>query len=251
MAVKTNPKAAKSDRDRLRAFHARQENFERQRSRRTRDNRRWGLIAAAVVVVAIGAQVGFSLTNGSTPNPSASAHSNSLADKSLAQGKTWNSTLSINGIALSVSLDGAAAPQAVSSTIQLANEGFYNGLSCHRLTTSGIYVLQCGDPKGDGTGGPGYSYGPIENAPTDDVYPVGTIAMARQGGNGDSQGSQFFIVYAESTIPSDSAGGYTVIGKVKSGLDKLIPSVIVKGVAAGTETPVVPTAIDFFTIAQK
>ena len=70
-----------------------------------------------------------------------------------------------------------------SSTISLVQSGFYDGVTCHRLTNGGFYVLQCGDPTGDGTGGPGYSYGPIENAPADDVYPAGTIAMARAGGN--------------------------------------------------------------------
>ncbi len=74
-------------------------------------------------------------------------------------------------------------------------------------------------PGGTGGGGPGYSWGPIENAPTDDVYPAGTIAMARVGNDGASMGSQFFLVYEDSTIPSDSAGGYTVFGHITSGLD--------------------------------
>ena len=82
-------------------------------------------------------------------------------------------------------------------------------------------MLQCGDPTGTGTGGPGYSYGPVENAPKDDVYPAGTVAMARQGGNGNSMGSQFFLVYKDSTIPSDAAGGYTVFGKITGGLTRL------------------------------
>jgi peptidyl-prolyl cis-trans isomerase B (cyclophilin B) len=141
--------------------------------------------------------------------------------------------LDINGIPLGVSLDGHLAPQAVSSTIDLSVAGFYNQLSCHRLTTSGIFVLQCGDPSGDGTGGPGYTYGPVENAPADDLYAAGTIAMARKGGDVASMGSQFFIVYKDSVIPSDAAGGYTVIGHVTSGLDRLIAEVTDKGVAGG------------------
>jgi peptidyl-prolyl cis-trans isomerase B (cyclophilin B) len=104
---------------------------------------------------------------------------------------------------------------------------------CHRLTTAGIFVLQCGDPtatpgdENNGTGGPGYSYGPVENAPKNDVYPAGTIAMARQGNKGSSMGSQFFLVYKDSPIPHDSAGGYTVMGKIIGGLD------VVEKVAAG------------------
>ena len=87
-------------------------------------------------------------------------------------------------------------------------------------------MLQCGDPSGNGTGGPGYNWGPIENAPEADLYQEGVLAMARRGGDGESMGSQFFIVYQDSTIPSDQAGGYTVFGKVTSGLD------VVKDIAA-------------------
>ena len=82
-------------------------------------------------------------------------------------------------------------------------------------------MLQCGSPDGTSSGGPGYSWGPIENAPADNVYPAGTIAMARVPDNGSSMGSQFFLVYQDSTIPADSAGGYTVFGHITSGLDVL------------------------------
>jgi peptidyl-prolyl cis-trans isomerase B (cyclophilin B) len=85
--------------------------------------------------------------------------------------------------------------------------------------TSGIYVLQCGDPSGDGTGGPGYNWGPIENAPEADLYTEGALAMARRGGDDSSMGSQFFIVYQDSTIPSDAVGGYTIFGSITGGLD--------------------------------
>jgi peptidyl-prolyl cis-trans isomerase B (cyclophilin B) len=128
--------------------------------------------------------------------------------------------------------------------------GFYDGLTCHRLTTEGIFVLQCGDPNGDGSGGPGYSYGPIENAPADGVYPAGTIAMARQSGNADSQGSQFFIVYDDTTLPADEAGGYTVIGRVTSGLDELRAGVTDAGPTGGASdgAPSVPVTITSFTL---
>jgi peptidyl-prolyl cis-trans isomerase B (cyclophilin B) len=115
--------------------------------------------------------------------------------------------------------------------LMLAKSGFFDGTKCHRLVTSGIYVLQCGDPTGTGTGGPGFEYGPVENAPKGDLYPAGTVAMARQSGKGNSMGSQFFLVYRDSTIPSDAAGGYTVLGKMTKGLD------VVKKVAAGGAAP--------------
>src|SRR5690606_22140275 len=132
-----------------------------------------------------------------------------LPDPALAEGRTWQVGLTTTAGGLSLELDGAAAPQAVASFVTLAEDGFFDGTTCHRLVTSGIFVLQCGDPTGTGTGGPGYAYGPIENAPADDVYPAGTVAMARMENDGSSMGSQFFLVYEDSTIPSDAAGGYT------------------------------------------
>jgi peptidyl-prolyl cis-trans isomerase B (cyclophilin B) len=149
-----------------------------------------------------------------------------------AKGKTFKVTVDTTCGSLLASLDGAKAPQAVSSFVFLAKKGYFKDTPCHRLTTAGIFVLQCGDPTGSGTGGPGYSFGPVENAPKDDVYPAGTIAMARQGGKGDSMGSQFFLVYKDSTIPSDSAGGYTIMGKVTGGLD-VLEKVAAGGVSGG------------------
>lgn len=149
-----------------------------------------------------------------------------------SMGKKWTWTLETTCGPIMIELDGAKAPQAVASAVFLAQQGFYSSTPCHRLTTEGIYVLQCGDPTGKGTGGPGYSYGPVENAPKNDLYPAGTVAMARQGGNGSSMGSQFFLVYKDSTIPSDAAGGYTVLGKITGGLGTL-EKVAAGGVVGG------------------
>ncbi len=115
----------------------------------------------------------------------------------------------------------AEAPATVASMAFLTEEGYFDLTACHRLTTEGIFVLQCGDPAGNGTGGPGYSI-PDENLPAEGEanYPAGTVAMANAGpGTG---GSQFFIVYEDTTLPS----GYTIWGKVTEGLD------VVKGIAA-------------------
>lgn len=244
----------RAERDRLRAYHERQAAHQAQARRRRRDNTLWAVIGMGVVALAVTAQVLFVMIKPYTPAPDPSASASAAAsapDPALAEGRTWTGVLDINGLPLTVELDGAAAPQAVASTISLANSGFYDQLSCHRLTTEGIYVLQCGDPNGDGTGGPGYSYGPVENAPAEDFYPAGTIAMARQGGNATSIGSQFFIVYQDSTIPSDAAGGYTVIGRITSGLDALNTEITSKGVRDGTSdgTPTVPTVIGAFTLS--
>ncbi len=131
----------------------------------------------------------------------------------------WQATIHTNLGDIDVTLNGADAPQAVSSFLMLAGDGFFDGTACHRLLPDSL--LQCGDPTATGTGGPGYSFGPIENAPSDDVYPAGTLAMARQQNDGESMGSQFFMVFEDVTLPSDSAGGYTVFGQITGGLDIL------------------------------
>ena len=251
---KQNDRDARQARERLRAYQARQTVHEEKTKRRKRDNWIAGIAVVVIVGLAIGTQLLYFAKPGpasatASPSPSASA-ALSLPSKSLAEDRTWTGTMTINGIPLGVSLDGAKAPQAVSSTVYLTQKKFYDGLSCHRLTNGGFYVLQCGDPQGTGNGGPGYEYGPIENAPSDDKYPAGTIAMARQGNNAESQGSQFFIVYKDTTIGHDDAGGYTVIGKVTSGLDTLVKQVADKGVkGGGTDgTPAVATKIDAFTL---
>jgi peptidyl-prolyl cis-trans isomerase B (cyclophilin B) len=136
----------------------------------------------------------------------------------LAQNTSWTWNLTTTCGNVSVVLDGKAAPQAVSSMIFLTQNSFFSGVTCHRLTVTGIYVLQCGDPTGTGSGGPGYQFGPLENVPKDFVYPAGTVAMARSA-SPTSNGSQFFILYKDSTIGDAASGGYTAIGKVTSGLE--------------------------------
>jgi len=254
VAPKQNDREARQARERLRAYQARQTVHLHKAKRRRRDNWVAGIAAVVIVALAVGTQLlYFSAGPGAAKASSSASPSSSAATvppKTLAEDRTWTGTLTINDVPLGVSLDGAAAPQAVSSTVSLVQKKFYDGLTCHRLTNGGFYVLQCGDPNGDGSGGPGYSYGPIENAPADNVYKAGTIAMARQGNNAQSQGSQFFIVYEDTTIPSDQAGGYTVIGHVTSGLDELKKQVTDKGIEGGKTdgAPAVKTTIDRFTL---
>ncbi len=199
---------------------------------RKNDNRFALMVSAGAVALALILQLAyFGFGPGKTePTPEVSANSALVPAASLAEGREWPGTLEVGGKKLELTLDGAAAPHAVSNFLSLANKNFYTDVSCHRLTTAGIFVLQCGDPNGDGTGGPGYSFGPIENAPAEDLYKEGYLAMARRGGDGSSMGSQFFIVYADSTIPSDDAGGYTVFGKITKGLSGLDSAI-----KAGTE----------------
>jgi peptidyl-prolyl cis-trans isomerase B (cyclophilin B) len=212
-------------------------------ARRLRQRQTAGAILAVLVAaVVIAVAVAFLRDDGAAPaadpgtdpaaTPEASEAAYTLPDPSLAEGRTWTGTITTDVGEIGIELDGAAAPQAVASFVSLAQQGYFDGTSCHRLVTGGIKVLQCGDPTGTGSGGPGYSFGPVENAPADDLYPAGSIAMARVGNDAESMGSQFFLVYEDSTIPADSAGGYTVMGRVTSGLD-VITAVADAGVQGG------------------
>ncbi|HZK39261.1 MAG TPA: peptidylprolyl isomerase, partial [Clostridia bacterium] len=118
---------------------------------------------------------------------------------------------------ISVELDGKNAPITVANFIDLTKQGFYDGLTFHRIIKG--FMIQGGDPSGDGTGGSGkpikgeFSANGVEN-PLSNTR--GAIAMARQGGNNDSATSQFFIVHQDSPHLD---GQYAVFGYVTSGMD--------------------------------
>jgi peptidyl-prolyl cis-trans isomerase B (cyclophilin B) len=186
-----------------------------------------------------------------TPSPAASNGAN-IPKPETASGKTFTGTLALNRGSLGVTLDGSKAPQAAAVFKSLADKNFYKGLSCHRLTTAASFgVLQCGSKSGDGSGDPAYTWGPLENTPADNKYPAGTIAVARTGGNAYGNGTPFFIVYKDTVIPADAAGGYTVVGKVTSGLDvvkKIAAAGVKPGASATDGAPVEPVTIDSFSL---
>jgi peptidyl-prolyl cis-trans isomerase B (cyclophilin B) len=125
-------------------------------------------------------------------------------------------TLTTNCGPIVISLLGSKAPVTVTSIATLANAGYYNKSLCHRLTTEGIFVLQCGDPTASGSGSPTGWKGYIdENLPKVGAknYPAGTVAMANSGPK--TNGSQFFLVYQDTQLGPD----YTIWGKITKGLD--------------------------------
>jgi peptidyl-prolyl cis-trans isomerase B (cyclophilin B) len=141
---------------------------------------------------------------------------------------------------IGLQLDNAKSPCTVNSFASLAQQGFFNDTLCHRLTTSeGLAVLQCGDPTGQGTGGPGYQFDneyPTNQFQPDDpklqepvVYPRGTVAMANAGPG--TNGSQFFLVYKDSQLPPN----YTVFGTIdQTGLATL-DKIAAAGTADGSQ----------------
>ncbi|MEV5883445.1 peptidylprolyl isomerase [Streptomyces sp. NPDC052020] len=132
---------------------------------------------------------------------------------------------------IDIDLKASAAPHTVNSFHFLAGKGYFDHTTCHRLTTNGIYVLQCGDPTGQGTGGPGYTI-PDENLKDeslkDNVYPAGTVAMANTGQK-NSGGSQFFLVYQDSQLPPS----YTPFGTVSEAGMKVLKKIAGAGESTG------------------
>ncbi|RRJ87302.1 peptidylprolyl isomerase [Gulosibacter macacae] len=230
------------------------------------DNKRAIIIIAIAAVLALASQLAFVLGGFTTQGPAADpaqtdpaatdtapADPNALPDATvppttIAENREWTGEITFNEtLALKVTIDGAAAPQAASNFIDLAQKDYFNNTACHRMTTEGLFVLQCGDPTGTGTGNPGYQFGPLENVPADGLYPAGTIAMANSG-TPDSMGSQFFIVYEDTNLP----GGYSVFGHVTEGLDQLKNDIVTAGVVPGRSesdgTPVAPATITAITL---
>jgi peptidyl-prolyl cis-trans isomerase B (cyclophilin B) len=237
--------AGKKQRQRklARERYQRQQVRQAQRDRRTR---RWTVTITAVVLAAglsvggvllAGTSSGTSTTPKATPSPTPSptpttaaepathcvytaagtaARKVSLPSSTPDYKATYTATISTNRGAIVIDLLNSKATCTVNSFVHLAEADFFNSSPCFRLSTSGgVYILQCGDPTGKGSGGPGYEFA-NENL-TGATYPAGTLAMANVSGVPNSNGSQFFLVYKGSSLPPD----YTPFGKIVSGLNIL------------------------------
>lgn len=239
------------------------ERYQRQQVRRAQRARRWRLagLAAGGVVLLAGAGTGIyflvggngkpasaaSATPSASVSPSASAAASAIpaADEPARhctytanppaarkaglpparpdRTASYRATIRTNRGTVVMDLLNSKATCTVNSFVYLARHGYFSKTPCHRLTTQGIYVLQCGDPSGNGSGGPGYKFASENLAGA--KYTAGTVAMANSGPG--TNGSQFFLVYRDSlTLPAS----YTPFGKVASGLG------IIQNVAkAGTD----------------
>jgi peptidyl-prolyl cis-trans isomerase B (cyclophilin B) len=121
-----------------------------------------------------------------------------------------NATLQTNHGPIEVELFDPDAPKTVENFVNLSRDGFYDGLTFHRVIPD--FMIQGGDPRGDGTGGPGYQF---EDEPNEHRVVRGALAMANAGPN--TNGSQFFIVTTEEAPWLD--GKHTVFGRVSGGMD--------------------------------
>jgi cyclophilin family peptidyl-prolyl cis-trans isomerase len=129
--------------------------------------------------------------------------------------KTYTAEIVTNQGAMTVELYADKAPYTVNNFVTLARYKYFEGLTCHRIIPS--FVAQCGDPNGDGSGGPGYEF--RDELPTE-AYQIGSLAMANGGPN--TNGSQFFIITGEqgAALPPQ----YSLFGMVTEGLDTTVPA---------------------------
>lgn len=239
-----------SDKQRREAARRR---VERQRNRRRAEqgsSRRLAVLLSILGVVVLAAVVVIVVvtTSGDKSTPAAAGGSTASTTPSSAASKapgtcTWSpgppaarkvtppaTTVPTSGLvtvavntnrgSLTFRLNRDKAPCTVASFTSLVTQKFYDNTSCHRLTTAGIFVLQCGDPTGSGRGGPGYTV-PDEYVGSE-LYKTGVLAMANTGAP-NSGGSQFFIVYNTTQLPAT----YTIFGTVATGMT------VVDAVAAG------------------
>ena len=227
---------------------------ERRRNERRRQQRRRAVtIGVALAVAAAGlAVLGFAVLGGgkkpvAAPTPSASVSATPSASptpgtvacggkvpkaagvkkKSYAaapkmtidDSKTYKATVKTSCGTFVVQFDPKAAPNTVNSLVFLIKQHFFDGLTFHRIARG--FVIQGGDPAGNGTGGPGYST--VDAPPAGSTYPVGTIAMAKSGTDpAGTAGSQFFVVTADgadSSLAPNGVGQYAIVGHVISGID--------------------------------
>ena len=162
----------------------------------------------------------------------------------LDPAKTYVATVSTNCGDFEITLDSKRAPKTGGSFKALADEGFFDGTTFHRIVSG--FVIQGGDPKGDGTGGPGYSV--VEAPPQDLVYEKGIVAMAKTGAEAaGTSGSQFFVVTAEDAgLPPD----YALLGKVTAGQD-VVDKIGVAETDPATEKPLEPVVISSVKVSER
>jgi peptidyl-prolyl cis-trans isomerase B (cyclophilin B) len=246
--------AGKKERQRRLARERYERNLSRRVAQRERTRRITGIILACMVVAGLGVG-GFFLFGGgpanhpaaatpsrpatASPSPSAAApvaepaHTCAYNVSGTASRKVglppkhpdfrahYQATIRTNRGNIVIDMLNSRATCTVNSFVSLAKQKYFSQTTCHRLTTSGIFVLQCGDPTGTGSGGPGYQFS--DESLVGAKYPAATVAMANAGPN--TNGSQFFLVY------QNSAGlqpNYTPFGTIVSGL-KIIQNVAKAG----------------------
>ena len=156
--------------------------------------------------------------------------------------KTYVAVLQTTAGEIQISLDAKNTPITVNNFVTLAKNGFYRNTIFHRIIKG--FMIQGGDPKGDGTGGPGYKF---NDEPITGEYARGTVAMANSGPN--TNGSQFFIMHQDYSLEKN----YVIFGKVTNGMevvDKIADSPVQSSPSGENSRPVNPASITEITILE-
>jgi cyclophilin family peptidyl-prolyl cis-trans isomerase len=141
------------------------------------------------------------------------------------KGKTYKATFETDAGTFHVTFDSVAAPKTVNNFVYLARYHYFDGLTFHRVIPG--FVVQGGDPKGDGTGGPGYQI--ADELPKAGAYKVGSLAMANSGPN--TNGSQFFVITGDQGVKLPPS--YSLFGQVTDGID-IVKKIEADGDPSGT-----------------
>ncbi|MET0908245.1 MAG: peptidylprolyl isomerase [Ilumatobacteraceae bacterium] len=160
----------------------------------------------------------------------------------LEDGATYQAVVTTNMGEFTVDLDADAAPETVNSFVYLARNGYFDETPCHRIIPD--FVVQCGDPTGTGTGGPGYEF--ADELPAAGEYQLGSLAMANSGP--DTNGSQFFIITGEQGVQLPPS--YSLFGQVTDGFDTTVADMAAAG-TPGAGTPSEPVDILSVRIVQS
>lgn len=157
--------------------------------------------------------------------------------------KSYTATLHTTAGDIVIALDAKATPVTVNNFVFLAGQHFYDNTIFHRVIKG--FMIQGGDPQGDGTGGPGYRF---NDEPVTGDYTRGTVAMANAGPN--TNGSQFFIMHADYGLPKN----YVIFGHVTEGLDavdKIAEAPVTMSASGEDSKPVTPVTVTSVDISEK
>ncbi len=198
------------------------------------------LVAVPLIAGCGSSESGSTSTAASTAAAGAAKTWSSPPPMTIDKNATYTAVLRTSEGNITVALDPAQAPKTVNNFVFLAKEGFYDGLTFHRVIPD--FVIQGGDPEGTGSGGPGYQF--EDELPEAGAYQLGSLAMANAGPN--TNRSQFFIITGQQGVQLPP--NYSLFGQVTKGQD--VADKISTMAAPGTETPDPPVTIEKVTITE-
>jgi len=161
----------------------------------------------------------------------------------INESKTYSAVIKTSEGEITINLDTKKTPKTVNNFVSLSRDGFYAGTTFHRVIKD--FMIQGGDPNGDGSGGPGYKF---EDESLEGKYTRGTVAMANSGPN--TNGSQFFIIHKDYDLPNK----YVIFGHVSKGMetvDKIAEGEVTVNSSMEKSKPVNPVKIDSVEITEK